>query len=142
MPLGTKWYKSIECDPCVLNADNIDIKNLKADIDFLDVDFLTDLLDIVEELERTTVSLADAQAAGAGGKFNLKGATIGFNKDSQFNIFEQDDRLIFYRDVNGSIRISVLQDASVSLTARVEGYEGTIDLNSGGDIIIVINQSN
>ncbi len=123
-------------------AESEELEFSELDIDFLDVDFLTDLLDIVEELERTTVSLADAQAAGAGGKFNLKGATIGFNKDSQFNIFEQDDRLIFYRDVNGSIRISVLQDASVSLTARVEGYEGTIDLNSGGDIIIVINQSN
>jgi|TARA_B100000035_G_scaffold278340_1_gene257216 hypothetical protein len=123
-------------------AESEELEFSELDIDFLDVDFLTDLLDVVEELERTTVSLADAQAAGAGGKFNLKGATIGFNKDSQFNIFEQDDRLIFYRDVNGSIRISVLQDASVSLTARVEGYEGTIDLNSGGDIIIVINQSN
>ena len=123
-------------------AESEELEFSELDIDFLDVDFLTDLLDVVEELERTTVSLADAQAANAGGKFNLKGATIGFNKDSQFNIFEQDDRLIFYRDVNGSIRISVLQDSSVSLTARVEGYEGTIDLNSGGDIIIVINQSN
>ena len=65
---------------------------------------------------------------------------IIFGKKSPYAWY--DDRLIFYRDVNGSIRISVLQDASVSLTARVEGYEGTIDLNSGGDIIIVINQSN
>ena len=33
----------------------------ELDIDMLDVDFLTDLLDVVEELTRTTVTLADVQ---------------------------------------------------------------------------------
>ena len=109
-------------------------------MDFLDVDFLVDLLDVVEELVRTTASLADVQANQGGGQFTLKNAEIGFNKDSQYNIFEQDGDVVFYRNVNGSIRLAFDIGASASIDTLVEGYEGQILLNGGGDIIIVINQ--
>ena len=42
-------------------ADTGELEFSELDIDFLDVDFLVDLLDVVEELERTTVTLADVQ---------------------------------------------------------------------------------
>ena len=113
----------------------------ELDIDALDADFLPDLLDVVEELVRTTAKLADKQA-GQVGTFNLDGATGGFNKDSQYNIFEQDGDIVFFRNVNGSIRISMDVGAAASLTTIVEGYEGEITLNGGDDIIIVITQSN
>ena len=62
---------------------------------------MTDLLDVIEELEKTTVSLGDEQAETGVGGFALKGATVGFNKDSQYNVFEQDGDLVFFRSVNG-----------------------------------------
>ena len=123
-----------------LSKDELEFSEL--DIDFLDVDFLVDLLDIVEELIRTTASLADVQAQAGAGSFTLKGANIGFNKDSQYNIFEQDGDVVFFRNVNGAIRIAMDVGAAASITTIVEGYEGEITLNGGDDIIIVITQSN
>ena len=113
----------------------------ELDIDALDADFLPDLLDVVEELVRTTAKLADKQA-GQVGTFNLDGATGGFNKDSQYNIFEQDGDLVFFRSVNGVIRLQLAMDSSVRLDTFTDTWEGTILLNGGDDIIIVITQQN
>ena len=113
----------------------------ELDIDALDADFLPDLLDVVEELVRTTAKLADKQA-GQVGTFNLDGATGGFNKDSQYNIFEQDGDLVFFRSVNGEIRLQLAMDSSVRLDTFTDTWEGTILLNGGDDIIIVITQQN
>ena len=70
----------------------------------------------------------------------LSGATVGFNKDSQYNIFEQDGDVVFYRTVNGVIRLQLAMDSEVKIETFVEGYEGIIDLNGGADSIIVIRQ--
>ena len=121
-----------------LSKDELEFSEL--DIDFLDVDFLVDLLDVVEELVRTTASLEDVQAQAGTGQFDLKGATVGFNKDSQYNVFEQDGDIIFFRNVNGAIKIALDVGAAASITTIVEGYEGDIILNGGEDIIIVITQ--
>ena len=123
-----------------LSKDELEFSEL--DVDFLDVDFLVDLLDVVEELIRTTASLEDVQAQAGTGQFNLKGATVGFNKDSQYNVFEQDGDIVFFRNVNGSIRIALDIGAAATLTTIVEGYEGDIILNGGEDIIIIITQQN
>ncbi len=112
----------------------------EIDIDALDVDFLPDLLDVIEELIRTTEKLEDAQQVA--GTFRLDGAVAGFNKDSQFNIFEEDERIIFLRNVNGSIRLALAMDSSVRIDAFTETWEGTILLNGGDDSIIVITQRN
>ena len=113
----------------------------ELDIDALDADFLPDLLDVVEELVRTTAKLDDKQA-GQVGSFNLDGASGGFNKDSQYNIFEQDGDLVFFRSVNGVIRLQLAMDSSVRLDTFTDTWEGTILLNGGDDIIIVITQQN
>ena len=113
----------------------------EIDIDALSADFLPDLLDVVEELIRTTEKLEDKQAT-SGGKFALDGAVAGANQDSQYNIFEQDGDIIFYRDVNGTIRLQLAMDSSVRLETYTETYEGTILFNGGDDIIIVITQRN
>lgn len=150
------YNEDIEADKGILDVDFLEFNELEGDaglskdelefteldVDFLDVDFLVDLLDVVEELIRTTEDLADVQAQQGGGQFTLKNAEIGFNKDSQYNIFEQDGDVIFYRNVNGSIRLAFDVGASARIDTAVEGYEGTILLNGGDDIIVVITQSN
>lgn len=131
-----------------LEFDGLDIDYLEddalefseLDIDYLDVDFLTDLLDVVEELVKTTVSLDDSAIAGSSLGAELRGAAFGLNADSQYNIFEQSGRIVFYRDVNGVINISLASDASVKIDTSVDGYEGIIDLNQGQNSIIVIRQ--
>jgi hypothetical protein len=125
-------------DQDYLQNDELEFSEL--DIDFLDVDFLTDMLDVVEELIRTTDNLEDKQSRG-GGAINLKNATVGFNTDSQYNVFAQDGDVVFYRNVNGKISLTLGSAAQASITTFAEGYSGTIYLNGGEDIIIVISQT-
>ena len=152
--LEEEYNDEINADQGILDIDFLEFNELEGDaglskdelefteldVDFLDVDFLVDMLDIVEALIRTTEDLADVQAQQGGGQFTLKNAEVGFNKDSQYNIFEQDGNVIFYRDVNGSIKLAFTIDASVRVETVVDGYEGDILLNGGEDSIIVIRQ--
>ena len=154
--LEEEYNDEINADQGILDIDFLEFNELEGDaglskdelefteldVDFLDVDFLVDMLDIVEALIRTTEDLADVQAQQGGGQFTLKNAEVGFNKDSQYNIFEQDGDVIFFRNVNGTIRLAFDIGASARIDTAVEGYEGTILLNGGDDIIIVINQFN
>lgn len=124
------------------NDPNYDARYSSLDIDFLDVDFLVDMLDVVEELERTRFAFDDAQKGGEG-DFAINGASIGFNKDSQYNVFVQDGDLYLYRNVNGVIEIIIAQGGSGFVSTVVEGYEGVIEFGSGDPSIqIYITQQN
>ena len=115
----------------------------RLDIDYLDVDFLTNVLDVVEALIKTTAKLQDQQAGTVGGTQRIVGANYGFNKDSQFNIFEEDGNLVFFRSVNGTIEIIIQNGNSGFLDLRVGDYEGVIEFGSGDSAIqIFINQNN
>ena len=115
----------------------------RLDIDYLDVDFLTNVLDVVEALIKTTAKLQDQQAGSAGGTQRLVGANYGFNKDSQFNVFEEDGNLVFFRSVNGVIEIIIQNGNSGFLDIRVGEYEGVIEFGGGDPAIqIFINQNN
>ena len=130
-------YDSYAEDP------NYDSRYSSIDIDFLDADFLVDMLDVVEELIKTTEQLEDRQATKVGASdFNIKGADFGKNADSQYNIFVEDGGLVFYREVEGKIRLVFQPGASVRLDTRVPTYEGVITVNGGDEIFIYINQSN
>lgn len=114
----------------------------RLDYDALGGDFLVDLLDIIEELERTLGDLSDQQASTGMGKAVLKGATYGLNTDSQYNIFNEDGGLVFYRDVNGVISLRFLSGGGITVDTEVDGYQGIITADGGGDIVVVIKQSN
>ena len=140
--LDVDFLEFNELEQDALENTKGDLEFSELDIDFLDVDFLTDLLDVIEELEKTTVSLGDEQAQQGVAGFALKGATIGFNKDSQYNIFEQDGDLVFYRSVNGTINIIIAAGGSGFIDTDVEGYSGIITFGRGEGIEIVIRQTN
>ena len=125
------------------NDPDYDARYSSIDIDFLDADFLVDMLDVVEELIKTTKDLGDRQtSSGGSSEFNIKGASFGKNADSQYNVFIEDGGLVFYREVEGKIRLVFQPGASVRLDTRVPTYEGVITVNGGDDIFIYINQSN
>ncbi len=137
--LDVDFLEFNELEQDALKDSEVDLEFSELDIDLLDVDFLRDLLDVIEELDKTTVKLSDAQAT-SGGDFALRGATVGKNQDSQYNIFVEDGGVVFYRDVQGVIRIKVAIGSSTKLVTNVEGYEGIIDLDGGDDSLIVITQ--
>ena len=139
--LDVDFLEFNELEQDALENTKGDLEFSELDIDFLDVDFLTDLLDVIEELEKTTVSLGDEQAETGVAGFALKGATVGFNKDSQYNVFEQDGDLVFFRSVNGVINIVIAAGGSGFLETNVEGYSGIITFGRGDGIEIVIRQN-
>lgn len=141
--LDVDFLEFNELEQDALEDTKEDLEFSELDIDLLNVDFLTDLLDVVEELTRTTVTLKDVQADSGGGTVTLKGAVFGFNKDSQYNIFVQDGDLYFYRNVNGVIEIIIQNGNSGFIDTYVEGYQGVIEFGNGDPAIeIFINQTN
>ena len=139
--LDVDFLEFNELEQDALKDTEGDLEFSELDIDLLDVDFLQDLLDVIEALEKTVARLDDQQAS-TGGPIKLNGAVFGFNKDSQFNIFEQDGDIVFYRNVNGVINIVIGAGGSGFLDTRVDGYEGIISFGTGDGIEIIINQSN
>ena len=134
-------FNELESD--ALKDSKEDLEFSELDIDLLDVDFLRDLLDVVEALEKTRVVLADTQAGGGSlSGFRLKGAQVGFNKDSQFNVFEQDGNLVFFRSVNGVINIIIGAGGSGFIDVATNDYEGIMQFNDGDGIEIFIRQVN
>ena len=141
--LNVDFLEFNELEQDALKDTKEDLEFSELDIDLLEVDFLRDLLDVVEALEKTRIVLADAQAsAGDLGGFRLKGASVGFNKDSQFNVFEQDGNLVFFRSVNGVINIIIGAGGSGFIDVATNDYEGVMTFNDGDGIEIYINQSN
>ena len=118
-----------------------DLEYSALDIDALNVDLLVDVLDVIEELDK---KIRGASAEGGStniGQFKVEGATLGLNQGSQYNVFIEDEKLIFFRDVNGVIEIAFDSGSNVYLQTIVEGYEGVILIGDGDDSQIIINQS-
>ena len=112
-----------------LAEDELDDFN-ELDIDELDVEFLIDVLDIVDSGD-----LFDTL-----GEFDLKGATRGLNDESQYNVFLRDGDLVLYRNVNGLIEITIGAAGSFTLETDTPTWQGLIIGNEGDDIDIRIKQ--
>lgn len=125
-------------EDCVARCDEYS----SLDIDALNVDLLRDVLDVVEALDKKVRGASSDGASGNIGSFRVDGAVQGLNQDSQYNVFIEDEKLIFFRDVNGVIEIAFDSGSNVYLETIVEGYEGIILIGDGDDSRIIINQSN
>ena len=112
-----------------LSEEELDDFN-ELDIDELDVEFLIDVLDIVDSSD-----LFDTL-----GEFDIKGATRGLNEESQFNVFLRDGNLVLYRNVNGLIEITIGAGGSFTLDTDTPTWQGLIIGNDGDDIDIRIKQ--
>lgn len=129
-------FNELESDE--LEESTEDLNYSELDIDLLAVDFLIDLLDIIEALDSTMAR--DAGAPSDDFSVQIRGAEMGLNPDSQYNIFTRDNQIVFYRSVNGTINLVLASNANVTIETRVEGYEGIIDLNEGSNSFIQILQ--
>ena len=102
----------------------------ELDIDELDVEFLIDVLDIVDSGD-----LFDTL-----GEFDIKGATRGLNDESQYNVFLRDGDLVLYRNVQGLIEITIATGNSFTLETDTPSWQGVIIGNDGDAIDIRIKQ--
>lgn len=134
-------FNDLEVDE--LEETEEDLEYSALDIDALNVNLLVDVLDVIEALDKKIRgSGSSGDSSGSIGTFRVDGAKIGLNTDSQYNVFIEDEKLVFFRDVNGVIEISFDSGSNVYLQTIVEGYEGVILIGDGDDSQIIINQSN
>ena len=133
-------FNDLETDELEETEEDLDYSAL--DIDALNVDLLVDVLDVIEALDKKIRGASAEGASGNIGTFRVEGAVLGLNQDSQYNVFIEDEKLIFFRDVNGVIEIAFDSASNVYLETIVEGYEGVILIGDGDDSTIIINQSN
>ena len=123
---------SIDQDTVLEITEDFLEETTELDIDALDVEFLVDVLSIVDSGD-----LFDTL-----GEFDITGATRGKNDESQYNVFLRDGDLVLSRDVNGSIEIQFAVGGNFTLETRTPTWEGVITGNEGEDIIVIINQQN
>lgn len=135
-----------------LDADALEIESLddntkdnyeftELDINFLDVEFLKDLLNILEDNIDSLGNELDDN--GGDGTDRLIGTRFGNDPNTQFNSFaEYDGKIFLLRQISNTIGIKLEKGS----TARVEIYdedngENLICLNSCDGIYISITQN-
>ncbi len=113
----------------------------ELDIDLLDVDFLQDLLEIIEEKD-----LLDRSKKGSAKGFDnvdIVGTGPGFDKQTQYNtVIDDSGQIWFYREVSGIISIKLPIDANANIYTITDEKESSITVGDGEAINIIITQVN
>jgi hypothetical protein len=112
----------------------------ELDIDLLDVDFLQDLLVIIEESDLLSRGQKGSSTAGFD-SVTVEGTRPGLDPDTQYNTIVEDTGFIwFYREVDGIISIRVPIDSNVYLRTQTDQKESIITVGDGSGALIEILQ--
>ena len=114
----------------------------ELDIDLLDVDFLQDLLEIIEEGDLLERGRGGSSAEGFEG-IRVEGTAPGFDKDTQYNtIVDDSGQIWFYREVTGIISIKLPISANARINTITDEKESVITVGDGQSVNIIITQVN
>ena len=127
-----------ELDRYALSEETEDLTFTELDIDLLDVNFLEDLLDVIDKLAVKKAS----KSSGDFGSVRIEGTAPGFDKTTQYNtIIEEGEGLIwFLREVTGSISLRIPITASATIETITDGKENLIMVGDGDSVNIIIRQ--
>ena len=113
----------------------------ELDIDLLSVDFLQDLLAVVEEGDLLQRKRGKGGAAFDGA--DITGTAPGFDKETQYNtIIDDSGQIWFYRQVQGIISIKLPIEANARIQTITDEKESVIIVGDGQAINIEIVQVN
>ena len=113
----------------------------ELDIDLLDVDFLQDLLEIIEETD--LLDRKKSSSAGGFDQVNITGTTPGLDPNTQYNtIIDDSGQIWFYRQVSGIISIKLPIDTNARIQTITDEKESIILVGDGESVSIIIRQTN
>ena len=113
-----------------------DLEFTELDIDLLDVDFLRDLLDVFEEIDREE----ETDVLEEEGAFSVQGTKVGFDSTTQISTFMQGQQVVLQRQVENMARLELMQTTGYTIKLDDNGERFNIILNKGGDVYISIVQ--
>ena len=125
-------------DDSDLSKDELQEEITRLDIDLLAVDFLQDLLQMIE-----TVSAGgrDDGAAGELDGVKLEGIVPGFDPNAQVYTFVEGEIFTLFRQVENTIDLELDKSGGYSIQILSAGRLINVTVNGGGENEIIINQS-
>ena len=133
--LDVDLLEETELDENELDEDELQDELGRLDIDLLNVDFLTDLLDIIE------VSATEKKEVAEIGGVELEGILPGFDQQNQTYTFVEGEVLTIFRSVENTFDLELDKGNSYNIMVVTAGKKLDITVNGGGDNAIYINQS-
>jgi len=122
-------------DDSDLSKDELQEEVTRLDIDLLAVDFLQDLLEIIEDLGKE-----EAQGGELDG-VRLEGIVPGFDANAQVYTFVEGEILSLVRQVENTIDLELDKSGGYNIEILSAGKQISIKTNGGGENEIIINQS-
>ena len=119
-----------------LDKDAEALEFSELDIDLLDVDFLRDLLDVFEEIDREE----EEDVLQEEGVLALVGTNLGFDPTTQISSFLQGQQVVLQRQVENYSRLELMQNSGYTIKLDDGGERFNIIINTGGDVYISIVQ--
>ena len=125
-------------DDSDLSKDELQEEITRLDIDLLAVDFLQDLLEMIE-----TVSAGgkDEGEAGELDGVKLEGIVPGFDPNAQIYTFVEGEIFTLFRQVENTVDLELDKSGAYNIQILSAGKLINVTVNGGGENEIVINQS-
>ena len=125
----------LDCDALEEECDDEDEEVTRLDIDLLGVEFLVDLLALVE-----TTSKKRNQTSELNG-VELEGIIAGFDPIYQTYTFVEEGMIYFVHEGQNNYDIGIDINAGTYLYINNAGVILEVNINGAGDNVIIINQS-
>ena len=125
----------LNCDALVEECDEENDEVTRLDIDLLSVEFLVDLLALVE-----TTSKKRNQTSELNG-VELEGIIAGFDPIYQTYTFVEEGMIYFVHEGQNNYDIGIDINAGTYLYINNAGVILEVNINGAGDNVIIINQS-
>lgn len=122
-------------DDSDLSKDELQEEITRLDIDLLAVDFLQDLLEIIEDLGKKEEEASELDGV------RLEGIVAGFDQNAQVYTFVEGEVLSLVRQVENTIDLELDKTGGYNIEILSAGKQISIRTNGGGENEIIINQS-
>ena len=122
-------------DDSGLSEDELQDEITRLDIDLLAVNFLQDLLEIIEDLGKKEETASEIDGV------RIEGIVAGFDQDAQVYTFVEGEILTLVRQVENTIDLELDKSGGYNIQILSAGKQINITTNGGGENEIIINQS-